>query len=502
LLAYHLNGDVLMGNDAKPNLYLPVNLLRHGRLSFKPDEMPFMFAWRMRTPNGDVYSDRLDDLRQSIGGRAGASLLAEGALAVDRAKYYVVPSVRRGHYINSYGPGAGLTALPLFAAMAVWRSGSLEDASWLWYGGKAVASLFVAGSAVFVFLTALSFGAPRRAMLISVAYGLGTCVWSTSSQGLWQHAPNEFFLALGTYYLTRLDRQRHAALLSGAGYSAALACRPTSAVALVAAGGYLLLVHRKRLGGFALGALPITFLLALYNATFLGAPWRFGQTTMDRPDLWPTPLWLGGAGLLASPSRGLLVFSPFLVFALWGMVRAWREPEYLPIRPVTLAVLGIWCLQAKWYSWWGGWSYGYRPIVDTAPLLAVMLIPVIETIVRRAVLLALFLILLAWSVLVQWLGAFAYDLDGWNARPVAYEMELPRRSRTITVPTRDEARRLKQRAGARLVQTITLDIDQPQNRHRLWSVRDNMILHYLTHYREARERKRIRTAQYLAHPSY
>ena len=51
-----------------------------------------------------------------------------------------------------------------------------------------------------------------------------------------------------------------------------------------------------------------------------------------KSQLWQTPLVVGAFGLLASPSRGLLVFSPFLVLAFWGLPRLWKEPAYAPLR--------------------------------------------------------------------------------------------------------------------------------------------------------------------------
>jgi hypothetical protein len=67
--------------------------------------------------------------------------------------------------------------------------------------------------------------------------------------------------------------------------------------------------------------------------------------------------------------------------------------------------------------------------------------------------LAGFGVLLLWSILVQFVGAFAYDTESWNNRDA-------------------------------------LDIDKPQYRGRLWSLSDNQIGYYLTHFEEARAKKK------------
>ena len=90
-----------------------------------------------------------------------------------------------------------------------------------------------------------------------------------------------------------------------------------------------------------------------------------GQTAFFQYDLLS-----GLGGLLFSPTRGLFVFSPFLLF----LVLAWR---HLPReRGLTLALsLGV-ILQILLYAktdWRGGASWGPRYMTDLLPLLMWML---------------------------------------------------------------------------------------------------------------------------------
>ena len=48
-----------------------------------------------------------------------------------------------------------------------------------------------------------------------------------------------------------------------------------------------------------------------------------------------------------------------------------------PFPPVSLLIL----MAGKWFDWWGGLTRGYRPIVDAAPFLALLMIPIVERIV-------------------------------------------------------------------------------------------------------------------------
>jgi hypothetical protein len=522
LAIYHVNGDFLYGNDAKPNVYLPAALLKWGSLSFTPSRHPFMFFWGYRTGQDQMTID--NSLRQwddRVPGQPYTyrQLSQAGRLSLMGPKYYVVPSIRETAegepiFVNTFGPGAGLTALPLYTLLHAVLGGDLQShPAALWYGGKFVAAVLVAGSAVFVFLTACAFTTVGRAVLIALAYGLGTGVWSVSSQALWQHGPNGFFLAMGTYFLVRAEASWRQAAWCGLAYSAAVACRPTGVIVAGAAGIYLLVrwvtVRRKALVPYVLAALPIAAALAAYNTYYLGSPWEFGQAKMGHQvalgktgseALWQTPLGVGLAGLMISPSRGLLVFSPFMVFALAGLGMLWTQRRYAPLWPVAAATLALLVVAFKWFDWWGGWCYGPRPIVDTMPFFALMLIPIMDWVWRRKRVLALFLVLAAWSVGVQVLGVFAYDMFGWNRGDMT-QVYLEGRVDPVIVETAAELERLCQSGLVRQVNPINLDIDLPEHRHRLWSLSDNQILYYLKHFKEARDTRMRAVKLWLWDPS-
>ena len=151
--------------------------------------------------------------------------------------------------------------------------------------------------------------------------------------------------------------------------------------------------------------------------------------------------------------------------------------------------LSLECLRVafKWFDWWGGWSFGYRPIVDTMPLLAVLILPAIDTILEsRFWTKIMFAAALTWSIAVQVTGAFAYDLVGWNAR---LAVQLP--GNAVPMPLVDERDVLSlQRRYGKGLKIVRLNIDRPQYRHRLWSISDNQILYYMSNFTRSRINKR------------
>jgi hypothetical protein len=499
---YLANGMLLPGNDATPNVRLPMQILEHGSVFFTPEQNPSMFTFRLRTREG-TRETRFHEWNASPEG--GTALPAEkrGQLSVDRPKYYLVPTQDPDKFANTFGLGAGLLALPVLAAVKPFVL-SLEQRNDIqWHLGKIVAAAATAGSAVFLFLAAVPHVPWLAASLLALAYGAGTCVWSTSSQALWQHGPCELFLAIGAYFLLRRDR-RHADALSGLSLGLAVFCRPAAALVVLAVALSHALTDRRRLLRFVLGGSPIAAILLAYSQYAFGDPFAFGQLASGAeiaraktgdPNLWQTPLYWGAAGLLFSPGRGLLVYSPVAIFALWGAVRAFLDPVWKDLRPLAVAAAGLFVLSSKWFDWWGGWCFGYRPIVDISILLAFTSLPIVERVRAGRFLKASFALLLCWSVGVQILGAFAYDVAGWNDRTV-YQVIQPGTEARIAYEDETSAARHVREYGGR-VELVHQNIDLPVSRMRLWSLGDSPILYYLSRFATGSEARKKYTEDFL-----
>ena len=68
----------------------------------------------------------------------------------------------------------------------------------------------------------------------------------------------------------------------------------------------------------------------------------------------------------------------------------------------------------KWFDWWGGLTWCYRSVVDTAPFVALLIVPIVDRIVASRPLRVVCGVLLAWSIAVQFVGAYSYSLMGWS----------------------------------------------------------------------------------------
>lgn len=334
---------------------------------------------------------------------------------------YSVQRNAAGHVVSIFGLGAPLCALPFMALLRLFIADWTP--MWIGLGGKLTAAGLAAASAVLLALVLARFMSRQQAFFWAAAYGLGTCVWSVSAQALWQHAPATWFLVLGLYALTAPDKKVGWA---GAAFGAATLCRPTLVVCCIVA---LLFVGRRtwRHGVvFALGALPALALAASWNTLAFGAPWANGQLVASHAialqktgstELWHWP-WMGMVGLLVSPGRGLLVFSPFLALAGVGLATRWRGQLTAAhadlVDLCTVMAVALLVVAGAWFDWWGGWTYGYRPIVDSMPLWIVMAAPGLTCVLARAWRRWVFGAALAWSVLVQAVGSICANCSAWN----------------------------------------------------------------------------------------
>jgi Dolichyl-phosphate-mannose-protein mannosyltransferase len=499
---YSANGEVLPGTDAVPNVYLAADILEEGRLAFTPERDPWLFSWTLATARGPAPL-RLFDLRTTIDGSSAGELLARGALQPD-GPYFLTAAAEgpaAGHrFANRYGAGAAVAALPVLAMTRALRGDLRRDPTALWYGAKLAASLLAALGAALVYLACRSSLGPGASLVLSGAYALGTPVWSQSSQTLWQHPANGLFVAAGVFCLLRAGSTRWFGL-AGLAFSLATACRPTSALFLAGALVYLVVTDRRALVPLVAGAVPVALVIAAYNWHVLGSPFRFGQSEFH--ELAGMKTGLAAAfqvhpvaaltGLLLSPSRGLLVFSPFLLVAIPGSVWLWRRDEHARLRPVLLGLLMVFALDLFWFDWWGGWSYGWRRLVDLGPALTVLMIPAWGWLTARRWRKVALALLVTWSVLLQLLGAFAYDPEAWNARP-AWRVTGPGGATRLVLEEAEARRAYAAGAG---VEALRLNVDEAENRDRLWSVRDGQIAYLLGHLGEAVVDKRAASRDWI-----
>lgn len=319
--------------------------LRHGTVGdgrlFAIIAVPLLLVYLVTATWSQPY--HIDPLTNVL---SAWSLGSEGRLTLDdhtqltdpdyfRNIAWVVPAGDTA--ASQYPPGAMALAAPLYA---VWP----DDAVLVEVGGTnrpdvapvamlhpSLAPAAIAAAAVVAVAIGLLGVTFRRlgatpVVALGGAYlaGLGTSAWSVAADKLWQHGPGMMWIALAA-----LLSQSHM-VGSGFAYGAAILTRPPTAVVAAATGLFRSWHERswRPAAYVAIGATTGLGLFLLYNHWVFGSASinaGYGSGFQDQALSGDLPSYAKNLFLAAfSATRGLFIWSPFLVVLLPGLRAGWR----------------------------------------------------------------------------------------------------------------------------------------------------------------------------------
>jgi len=327
-------------------------------------------AWALALGTGLIYLAFLPPGIYSIDGN---SILAVAESIVTRHNLTVpvglgIPG-RSGQIYSSWYPLQSLLAVP-FVMTASFASRLLHIP--LHFVAAAFAgvlpAIFTAATVALVALISLQLGstiqAARRA---SLCFAAGT-IAMVYARTFYADPLLSLLFAVGIY-LAFVGSNRAILLASLVGLLAVLA-KPPGIFLAPALSTYLLLKKTPaRLaltpaigGGLGLLLYLLYNYLRFVNPLTFGQPWIFSLSSLPE----------GVAGLLFSPGRGLIWYSPAVLLAIPAFRKAWKTKpiESLLIAGLFLSFLG---LHSLYENWNGGWSWGPRYLLPALPgLMALM----------------------------------------------------------------------------------------------------------------------------------
>jgi len=422
-IIYNSNARLIGGSDCYAARFLPINLVLYGNYHY--DKLSFL-----RGEDGK-------------GGMPGGMLMQNTDTPSD------------GHVITFY-PVLIPTLLVPFYYIPFKLMGISPESYLPFYMDKWFMGAFVAGAAVFLFLSLARVGVGFRGrLLLTLSCALGTSMWAISSQAFWQHAPSAFFLAFSLYLLLRLRESTR--LIGPLGLVTGLAAgtRPTNAMWFMLVAAYIfiyLLENRKgwwRVIWYFVWASPVVIFNLWYNKAYFGScftsGYDFNPVNRYIPDFLHIHNFPSGLrGLLISTSLGLLPNAPFFIFIIPAFFLGMRRrpsrgprllplnahfPFFVPSRMVGTRhgdfpalgirrIMWIFCaahllLYSCYREWWAGYSYAYRYLTDIMPLLCFLLFPLLSWKPFRCGGLGVYLVFLLWAMAIQFYGAFCWSGALW-----------------------------------------------------------------------------------------
>ena len=143
-----------------------------------------------------------------------------------------------------------------------------------------------------------------------------------------------------------------------------------------------------------------------------------GYGTLNPSSVWrPGTMGTGLLGNLVSPSRGLLVFFPYLLTLPLARPALSRDRELARWFWASLgAVAGVYVLGSSYWKWWGGHGLGPRLMAEASPFLALLTVPLWRRLGegRRRLASALIVLTLALAAATQLLGLYRTGAWDWN----------------------------------------------------------------------------------------
>ncbi len=299
---------------------------------------------------------------------------------------------------------------------------SLSDPNQTWPYEVFTAAVLMAVAARLFLLAVQHLG--RRAQFISaVGLTFGSVWWSAASRGMSQHAAAAPFVVLMLVLVVRARVcTRHLEWL-GAVVALAFVMRPTMAFAVVVCSLWILLRHSRIFLRYVGAGLCVAIPFLLINLASFGTvlPGYYRSGPLAQGDVFS-----GLAGILLSPSRGLLITSPIVIIALAGLLHLRRERMFDDgdIVLITIVLLNLFVV-ASWPNWWGGSTFGPRLLSETMPIIFFYVAEGVQYLSRgdkrqhywNVSTQLLLPLLLCWAVFVNSQGAALRSTLCWNAAP-------------------------------------------------------------------------------------
>lgn len=316
------------------------------------------------------------------------------------------------HLISVFPVFSSIISIPIYIFPVIIKNITLDNVETnthlIQLLGKISASIFSSISVGLVYLSTKEFLKGRKAILLTILYALGTSTLSISSQSLWQCAAGQMFVSATIYFFIRGQRYRNALPLCGLFLGLATLSRFSIAIIALLFTCYFLIFERKWFFRFIMFALPSVIFLIWYQLTYPGSLFFYKYEGVGEIATFNNSFTTGLLGLLISPNKGLLVYSPIFLFSILGIILAWiKKNRTFVFFSATVIIYLIFI--GSWSIWHGGWSYGPRTIAEITPLTTILMIPILQnrTIWRNHFFKITFILAGLLSVFIHFLGVSA-----------------------------------------------------------------------------------------------
>lgn len=388
-----INTLPIQSEDTVPALFLPVSIIKYGSIYLDP----FYTQMLLRYPQPDdktyvkgntpFYLIKLTDTDGSI------------------------------HYLSAFTIITPILALPVYA-LPILANMPLTWENLIILSHLASGLLIAFSGGVFYYvLTKRLLLEPKKAVLVTCIYLFGTINFALISQALWQHGSVQLLMLLGLYFYLSPKESAGKYILSAFFWGFAFLSRPTALLPIGVFALYSLFPRQvvKKLFWYVLGALPAVLFFVWYNSVFYKDIINQGYSSQLLTS-WVPNFPVSFFGVWLSPSKGILIYSPIIIFSLVGIyliIKNKLADKRLFYILAGIVVLLHTLIISFWKHWYGGWSYGYRMSSDVLPFMVLCIVPFVTSEAFKKFK-KLFIVLFIVSVLIEVMGLVFFD-GIWHA---------------------------------------------------------------------------------------
>lgn len=282
-----------------------------------------------------------------------------------------------GHVYYLFPPGSSILSVPWVAMMnAFGISASTAGGAYNLRGERIIqaslAAILMAAFSCLVFFTSRLLLPLRWSVLIAFSVALGTQVLSTASRGLWSDTWGILLVGFVVYLLLAREfgQRRLRPMLLATLLAWSYIVRPTNSLAVMAVTGYIFFYCRPLFMRYIAAGMAWLIAFIAYSWFHFGhaLPIYFLASRLDFH-----LFWIALAGNLVSPSRGLLIFVPVIIFVIYLLVLYRRELPSRRLAILSLAIIGAHLIVISGYAhWWAGHCFGPRFTAGLVPWFALL----------------------------------------------------------------------------------------------------------------------------------
>ena len=336
-----------------------------------------------------------------------------------------------GHYITAFPIITSVISIPIFVVPLIFNMPITWDNLALLNHLSGAIIMALAGLFMFKTLREGFNLDERRAAILTAVYLFATVNFAMLSQAMWQHGTLQLLSILGIYFFLKHQKNQSVytnMLLSGLFFGFAFLSRPTAGLPILLIEFYLVFTNFHKTGNLFKSAVSFTSGLVIAASFFLwyNSVYYYDIQNQGYSDQlfrsWLSPFPISFLGVWLSPSKGILIFSPVLLFSLYGLYLAvkYKVEQVNLYKVFSLIILLHTLVISLWKHWYGGWSFGYRMSSDVLPYFIFLMTPYINSVyfVKTK---KLFFVLFGLSVLVEIYGLLFFDGIWHAAYDLGYE---------------------------------------------------------------------------------